>query len=110
MRAPGGRPSAASARRWAAASPCSRRLRALRGTPLDVFGYGAHRRMERKLMGEYAALVDTVLRDLTPARAAAAEAVLRAHDQVRGYDVVKEASVTRVRERLPALIAAFQGA
>jgi indolepyruvate ferredoxin oxidoreductase len=81
------------------------RLRALRGTPLDVFGYGAHRRMERALITEYTNLVDTVLRDLTPRNAAAAEAVLRAHDQVRGYDVVKEASVKRVREGLPTLLA-----
>ena len=29
------------------------RLRALRGTPFDVFGYGAHRRMERALITEY---------------------------------------------------------
>ena len=49
--------------------------------------------------------MDNVLRDLTPERVAAAEAVLRAHDQVRGYDVVKEASVKRVREGLPALLA-----
>ncbi len=81
------------------------RLRPLRGTPLDVFGYGAHRRMERDLIAEYMALVDTVLGDLTPERVEAAEAVLRAHDQVRGYDVVKEESVKRVRAALPGLLA-----
>ncbi len=84
------------------------RLRALRGTKLDVFGYGAHRRMERRLVDEYAALVDTVLRELTPAREAEAEAVLRAHDQVRGFDVVKEASVERVRAAVPELLEAYR--
>ncbi len=86
------------------------KLRALRGTPLDVFGYGAHRRMERQLVRDYVALVDSVLAGLRAGNVAQAEAVLRAHDQVRGYDVVKEQSVVRVREGLPGLMAAFTGA
>jgi indolepyruvate ferredoxin oxidoreductase len=84
-----------------------RKLRGLRGTPLDIFGYGAHRRMERRLIVEYEALVDTVLAKLGSGNVAQAEAVLRAHDKVRGYDVVKEQSVARVREELPGLIAAL---
>jgi len=85
-----------------------RRLRRLRGTPLDIFGYGAHRRMERRLIAEYEALVETVLAKLGPGNVAQAEAVLRAHDKVRGYDVVKEQSVARVRDELPGLIAALK--
>jgi indolepyruvate ferredoxin oxidoreductase len=85
------------------------RMRPLRGTPLDIFGYGAHRRTERQLIRDYTALVDQVLNGLTAARIPAAEAVLRAHDKVRGYDVVKEASIARVRESLPGLLAALGG-
>jgi indolepyruvate ferredoxin oxidoreductase len=84
------------------------RLRVLRGTPLDVFGYGAHRRLERQLIRDYTALVDDVLADLTTANIEQAEAVLRAHDKVRGYDVVKEASVERVRQEVPRLMEAYQ--
>ena len=84
-----------------------RRLRPLRGTPLDIFGYSAHRRMERALIAEYFALVDDVLRGLKPANVEQAEAVLRAHDKIRGYDVVKDASIERVRIELPKLIDAF---
>ncbi len=84
------------------------RLRGLRGTPLDVFGYGAHRRMERRLIADYVALVDRVLGRLEAGNVAAAEAVLRAHDQVRGFDVVKEASLARVEAALPGLLAAFE--
>jgi indolepyruvate ferredoxin oxidoreductase len=84
------------------------RFRVLRGTPLDVFGYGTHRRMERRLIAEYTALVDKVIAGLAPGRVAAAEALLRAHDQVRGYDVVKEASVARVEAALPGLVEAFE--
>ena len=43
------------------------RMRPLRGTPLDVFGYGAHRRIERQLIRDYFALVDQVLAAVTPA-------------------------------------------
>ncbi|MGK3893794.1 DUF6537 domain-containing protein, partial [Enterococcus faecium] len=86
------------------------RFRALRGTPLDVFGYSAHRRMERGLIREYMALVDEVLGALKPANYEAADAVLAAHDMVRGYDVVKDASVARLREELPLRMAAFRAA
>ena len=85
------------------------RMRPLRGTPLDIFGYGAHRRTERQLIRDYTALVDQVLKGLDASNLSAAEAVLRAHDKVRGYDVVKEASIARMRESLPGLLAAFAG-
>jgi indolepyruvate ferredoxin oxidoreductase len=84
-----------------------RRLRFLRGTKLDVFGYGAHRGMERNLVTEYVALVSQVLADLTTTNLAQAEKLLRSYDKVRGYDVVKEQSVARLREELPALLAEF---
>ena len=84
------------------------KLRPLRGTPLDVFGYGHHRRTERQLIRDYTLLVDEVLAALAPGKLAAAEAVLRVHDKVRGYDVVKEASITRVRAAVPALLAALR--
>ena len=86
------------------------RLRPLRGTPLDPFGYGAHRRMERRIITDYSALVEKVLASLRPHNAEAAEALLRAHDAVRGYDVVKEASVEKVKAALPALVTAFESA
>jgi indolepyruvate ferredoxin oxidoreductase len=84
-----------------------RKLRGLRGTPLDIFGYGAHRRMERRLIADYEALVEAVLAKVGSGNVAQAEAVLRAHDKVRGYDVVKEQSVARVREELSGLVAAL---
>ena len=82
-------------------------LRALRGTPLDVFGYHPHRRTERALVDEYAALVDQVLARLAASNYAEAEAVLRAHDKVRGYDVVKESNLAKVRLAVPELLRAM---
>ena len=86
------------------------KMRALRGTPLDVFGYHPHRRTERQVIREYFALVDEVIPMLTPGTVAQAEAVLRAHDKVRGYGVVKEANLARVRGDLPALVARLKAA
>jgi len=83
------------------------RLRVLRGTKLDVFGYHPHRRVERQLVHDYEALVEQVLGRVTQTNIAAAEAVLRAHDKVRGYDVVKEANIAKVRDALPGLLAAL---
>jgi indolepyruvate ferredoxin oxidoreductase len=83
------------------------RLRALRGTPLDIFGYHAHRRTERGLVREYEQLVEQVLPRLTAGNTAQAEAALRAYEKVRGYDVVKEANLKAVRDAVPALVAAL---
>jgi indolepyruvate ferredoxin oxidoreductase len=83
------------------------KLRVLRGTPLDVFGYHPHRRTERAVIREYETLVEQVLGRLNAGNVAAAEAVLRAHDKVRGYDVVKETNLKAVRAALPALLAAM---
>jgi indolepyruvate ferredoxin oxidoreductase len=85
------------------------RLRGLRGTPLDVFGYSGHRRMERALVDEYDRLVAQVLQRLAPGNMAQAEAVLRAYEKVRGYDVVKEANLEAVRGAIPGLLAAMAG-
>jgi indolepyruvate ferredoxin oxidoreductase len=83
------------------------RLKSLRGTPFDPFGYHPHRKLERALVRDYEALVAQVLGRLNAGNVAAAEAVLRAHDKVRGYDVVKEANAIRVREALPGLLSAL---
>ena len=42
-------------------------LRGLRGSILDVFGYLPERRMERRLLAEYEAMLDEIASSLTPA-------------------------------------------
>jgi indolepyruvate ferredoxin oxidoreductase len=63
--------------------------------------------MERALIGEYTALVDQVLSRLTQANRQQAAAILWAHDKVRGYDQVKEASVGRVRATVAELMRGY---
>jgi indolepyruvate ferredoxin oxidoreductase len=86
------------------------KLRRLRGTPFDIFGYAAHRRMERALIGEYERLIESLLSRLTSANHAAAVALAQCHESVRGYDVIKERSIAEMRPRLEAAQSAFDRA
>lgn len=82
-------------------------MKALRGTPLDVFGLMAHRRMERSLIGWYRGLVEQVMEQVSPENIGAAKEIAALPDQIRGYEHVKEANVEKVRklaaEKLEAL-------
>jgi indolepyruvate ferredoxin oxidoreductase len=72
-------------------------LRRVRGTPLDVFGYARHRREERQVAEEYAALVEATLGRLTPDGYAAAVDLARSVQEIRGYEDIKSASIARWR-------------
>jgi len=85
------------------------KLRFLRGTPLDVFGWSAHRRRERALIEEYEQLLGNLLAGLSPATHALAVELAALPARVRGFDVVKEQAMAEVaadRERLLAEFAA----
>ena len=41
-----------------------RKLKGLRGTPFDIFGYFPERRMERRLIGEYRSIIESTTRQL----------------------------------------------
>ncbi|SNS16109.1 indolepyruvate ferredoxin oxidoreductase [Sphingomonas laterariae] len=74
------------------------RLKFLRGTPLDLFGYSHHRRIERQLIGDYEALVDELIATLSPANHKAAVDLASVADKVRGFDVVKDAAVRAMQD------------
>jgi indolepyruvate ferredoxin oxidoreductase len=74
------------------------RMRRLRGTGLDPFGYARVRRTERALVGEYRELVERALRDLSPKTHDRAVQIARLPDLVRGYEDVKLRNVQRFRE------------
>lgn len=69
----------------------------LRGTPLDVFGWMGHRRMERGLAKWYRELVEEVMRQSTAENQALAVEIVSLPDQIRGYEAIKEESVRRVK-------------
>jgi indolepyruvate ferredoxin oxidoreductase len=83
-------------------------LRGLRGTPFDPFGWTAHRRLERRLVGEYEARVAELLGALAPGNLDVAVEIAGLPEQIRGFDVVKERSLAHVREKEKELLAAFR--
>ncbi len=64
-------------------------LRRLRGTPLDVFGYTAERRMERRLIAEYEATLRELAASLSTANHALAVEIASLPAKIRGFGHVK---------------------
>jgi indolepyruvate ferredoxin oxidoreductase len=73
------------------------RMKRLRGTPLDLFGYTTERRMERDLIGWYEGVIDRALATLSADNHAALRDVLAMPMQIRGYGPVKDEAAARVK-------------
>lgn len=85
------------------------RCRGLRGTAFDPFGHTSERKLERQLIVDHEALVDTVLAGLRAERLDLAVQLARVPDTIRGYGHVKLASVTLARATQKTLLDRFQG-
>jgi len=86
------------------------RLRFLRGTALDVFGYTAERRDERALIREYVQTIGAILAKLDASNHAQAIELASIPEEIRGYGHIKEASLARARVRWGELRSAFDNA
>ena len=84
------------------------RLKGLRGTPLDIFGYSAERRGERALIGEYEKTVEMLLQRLTPETQALAVEIASIPEQIRGFGHVKERHLAAARQRQATLLVAYR--
>ena len=73
------------------------KMKRLRGTPFDIFGRTAERKMERQLIRDYEKLVADILGALDARTHATAVALARLPQQIRGFGHVKEAALERVR-------------
>ena len=82
-------------------------LRRLRGTPFDVFGRTAERRMERQLIVEYEQLADKVLAALGAGNVSIAVQLFALPDRIRGYGHVKEKNLADVRKEQAQLLEQF---
>ncbi len=78
------------------------RMKRLRGTAFDPFGYTAERRMERDLIGWYEAHVEKALAKLDAGNAAELGEILALPMQIRGYGPVKEEAAKRIRSEMEA--------
>lgn len=84
------------------------RGRKLRGTRFDLFGYTAERKMERRLIADYEALVERLLARLTEANLSEAARIAGMILEVRGYGHVKEKAVVAYEPALATAIAAYE--
>ena len=85
------------------------RLKFLRGTPLDPFGYTQERRMERALIKQYEQDMRDVLPQLSEATRPAIVALAELPLQIKGFGPVKqehEVKAAKRREELLAIIRA----
>ena len=86
------------------------RLKRLRGTAFDPFGYTAERRTERRLIDEYEILVRKIISGLTAENHAQAVELAAAAQRIRGYGHIKESSIAETKATETRLLAEFQKA
>ncbi len=90
---PDGRPKKRAFGAWTEKLwPQIAKLKHLRGTPFDPFGYTAERRMERRLIRDYERDIKAMLKT-PPTNLAAAIALAELPLQISGFGPVKQASV-----------------
>jgi indolepyruvate ferredoxin oxidoreductase len=85
------------------------RMKFLRGGTLDVFGRTAERRAERAAIGEYEALMRSVVADLDAAREKTVLELARLPQTVRGFGHVKERNARAAALRQAQLLGALRG-
>ncbi|MEJ1969454.1 MAG: indolepyruvate ferredoxin oxidoreductase family protein [Rhizomicrobium sp.] len=81
------------------------RLKFLRGTPFDIFGYTAERRTERRLIDDYERALREALPRLSTENVDAAVALAEIPQAIRGYGHIKERSIARAMPQLAELSA-----
>jgi len=84
------------------------KLKGLRGTAFDIFGYTAERKMERALIGEYFATVEELLAKLDRDNHALAVEIATIPEHIRGYGHIKEANLAKARARWDELTALWR--
>ncbi len=75
------------------------RLRFLRGTALDIFGYSRERRRERALIEEYRSRIEGLLPPITAGKLKLAIEIASLPEHIRGFGHVKERHLAEVESR-----------
>jgi indolepyruvate ferredoxin oxidoreductase len=84
------------------------KLKFLRGTPLDVFGYMKHRKMQRQMIRDYRATVSELLDGLSRENLDIAVEIASIPEHVRGYDLVMERQHEDATGKQAELLGAFR--
>ena len=80
----------------------------LRGTPLNLFGHTAHRRLEQQLCRDYETTLDLLLEKLGERNLDIAVEIASLPEHIRGFEDVREAHIEKVRAKHEELLAAYQ--
>ncbi|WP_428663700.1 indolepyruvate ferredoxin oxidoreductase family protein [Reyranella sp.] len=80
------------------------KLKMLRGTAFDPFGYTAERRQERALIREYEQLIDELLSTLSLENHSLAVKLASIPEEIRGYGHVKESHLVKTRHKWDDLL------
>ncbi len=84
------------------------KLKGLRGTAFDVFGYSHERRTERRLIADYVALVDELTGKLSAGNLPLAVALAAIPEKIRGFGHVKERHLVQAKAEEADLLARFR--
>ncbi len=84
------------------------KLKGLRGTPFDVFGYSAERRTERQLIADYERVVQELIGGLNSGRLSLAVEIASIPELIRGYGPVKERHLAAAKARESELLAQWR--
>ena len=96
--------------RWATpAFWALRAMRRLRGTPFDLFGWAKVRKLEREMIPEYIAAIETLLAHPSESTMPEIIAIASLPDRVRGYEHIKWDRAIAYREELSRRLAALVG-
>ena len=84
------------------------KLKGLRGTAFDPFGYSAERKAERKLIADYEALLGEICAKLNERNHALAMALASIPEKIRGYGYVKARHLEAAKREEADLLAKFR--
>jgi len=83
------------------------KLKPLRGTPLDIFGYTRERKQERALIKQYRQTILALLPKLTAENLTRAVAIASIPEDIRGYGHVKERHIVVAKNKEAELLSEF---
>jgi indolepyruvate ferredoxin oxidoreductase len=86
------------------------RMKGLRGTVFDVFGYTRERRTERQLVRDFEALIEEILAKLTPANHTVAVGLATIPQKIRGFGHIKDRNLKAAKAEEAELLARFRSA
>ena len=84
------------------------KFKGLRGTAFDIFGYTEERRIERRLIADYEALLEELLAKLTPENHHMAVALANIPQKIRGFGHIKMRNLKAAKAEEAALLEQFR--